>query len=104
MRLPVDTTAVRFVAAGPPEASVDFTTKAQRVDESGVPLFQVHLFAVGGGARDVISVRIAGEVKGIGELTPVKVSELVATTWSMDDRAGVSFKAAKIEPLAVRAA
>ena len=64
MRLPVDTTAVRFVAAGPPEASVDFTTKAQRVDESGVPLFQVHLFAVGGGARDVISVRVAGEPKG----------------------------------------
>jgi hypothetical protein len=32
------------------------------------------------------------------------VTEPVATTWSMDDRAGVSFKAAKIEPLQVRAA
>ena len=104
MRLPVDTTAVRFVAAGPPEASVDFSTKAQRTDDTGAPLFQVHLFAVGGGARDVISVRVAGEPKGIAELTPVKVTELVATTWSMDDRSGVSFKAAKVEALTARPA
>ena len=45
MRLPVDTTAVRFVAAGPPEASVDFSTKAQRTDDTGVSVskaFPIH--------------------------------------------------------------
>ena len=104
MRLPVDTTTVRFVAAGPPEPSIDYATKQQRTDDSGQPLFQVHLLAVGGGARDVISVRVAGEPKGIAELQPVKVTELVASTWSMDDRFGVSFRAQRIEPLATRAA
>lgn len=99
MRLPVDTTAVSFVAAGPPEPSVDFDTKAQRTDENGQALFQVHLFAVGSGARDVIVVRTVGEPKGINELTQVKVTDLVASTWQMGDRSGVSFKAAKLEPL-----
>lgn len=97
MRLPVDTAAVNFVSAGPPEPAVEFDTRAQKVDETGRPIFQVHLFAIGAGNRDVITVKIAGEPKGIGEFTPVKVTELIATTWSMGDRAGVSFKATKLE-------
>ena len=46
---------------------------------------------------------MAGEIKGIGEFTPVKVTELVATTWTMADRTGVSFRAAKVEVLNQRA-
>lgn len=65
MRLSVATIAVRSVADGPPEASLEFTTNARRVDESGVPLFRVRLFAVAGGERDVISMRVAGQPKGI---------------------------------------
>ena len=45
----------------------------------------------------MITVKVAGELKGIGEFTPVKVTDLVATTWTMDDRSGVSFRAAKVE-------
>jgi hypothetical protein len=97
MRLPIDTTAVHFVAAGIAEAAVDFDTKAPKTDESGQPLFNVHLFAVGAGGRDVITVKVAGEPKGLGEFTPVRVRELVATTWTMGDRSGVSFKAGSIE-------
>lgn len=41
---------------------------------------------------------MSGEPKGIGQFTPVKVTELVVTTWSMDTRSGVSFHAAKVEP------
>jgi hypothetical protein len=100
MRLPVDTSAVHFVAAGPPEPAVDFDTKAQKTDDSGTPIFQVHLFAVGAGGRDVVTVKVAGEPKGIAEFTPVRVTELVATTWAMGDRAGVSFRAAKVEAAA----
>ena len=36
----------------------------------------------------MITVKVAGELKGMGEFTPVKVTELVATTWAMGDRAG----------------
>ena len=49
---------------------------------------------VGAAGRDVITVKVAGDIKGVGEFTPVKVTELVATTWAMGDRAGVSFRAA----------
>jgi hypothetical protein len=97
MRLPIDTTAINFVAAGAAEPVVDFETKTQKTDESGQKLYQVHLFAVGAGGRDVITVKVVGEPKGIGEFTPVKLSELVATTWSMGDRFGVSFRASKLE-------
>lgn len=98
MRLPVDTSAVNFVTAGPPEPAVDYDTKQQRADGDGRLVFNVHLFAVGTGSRDAITVKVAGEPKGLGEFTPVRVTELVATTWTMGDRSGVSFKAAKVEP------
>ena len=97
MRLPVDTSAVSFVAAGPPEPAVDFDTKAQKTYDSGTPIFHVHLFAVDAGGRNVVTVKLAGEPKGIAEFAPVRVTELVATTGAMGDRAGVSFRAAKVE-------
>ena len=98
MRLSIDTSVMNFVAACAPEPSVNFETKAQTVDDTGRPIFQVHLFVVGAGGRDVITVKVPGEPKGIGEFTPVKLVELVATTWAMGDRSGVSFKASKVEP------
>ena len=97
MRLPVDTSAVSFVTAGPAEPAIDFDTKLQKLDDTGQPVFNVHLFSVGAGGRDVITVKVAGEPKGINQFTPVRVSELVATTWAMGDRSGVSFKATKVE-------
>jgi hypothetical protein len=106
MRLPVDTSVVNFVSAGPAEPSLDFTTKQQRTDINGVPLNRVDLFAVGdGGTKDVISVKVPGEVRGLGVFTPVKVTDLVAITWSMKDpggteRTGVSFSASKVEAIA----
>jgi hypothetical protein len=97
MRLPIDTVAVRFVTAGPAEPVLDYESRAQKVDESGQSLFSVHLFAVAPGSRDSITVKVAGEPKGLGEFTPVKVTNLMATTWETGDRHGVSFRADKIE-------
>lgn len=97
MRLPIDTTAVRFVSAGAPEVDVDFSTKAPKTDEQGRPLYKVHLVAVGAGGQDIITVRVAGEPKGVGEFTHVKVHDLIASTWQMESRFGVSFRASGIE-------
>ena len=98
MRLPVDTSVTHFVSAGPSEPVIDFDTKGQKLDPNGVALNQVHLFVVGdGGTREVITVKISGEVRGLGQFTPVRVTDLVASTWSMDNRSGVSFSASKIE-------
>ena len=49
MRLPVDTSVVSFVSAGPAEPSIDFDTKQQKTDAKGVAINQVHLFVVGDG-------------------------------------------------------
>ena len=104
MRLPVDTSVVHFVSAGPAEPNVDFDTKQQKTDANGVAINQVHLFVVGdGGTREVITVKVAGEVKGLGEFTPAKVTDLVAYTWTMGERSGVSFSASKIEVVVSRA-
>lgn len=98
MRLPIDTNAVRFASVRPGEVDVDFTTKAPKTDDQGRTLYKVHLLAVGAKDQDIITVRVAGAPKGVGELTHVKVHELVATTWEMDGRFGVSFRASGIEP------
>ena len=80
MRIPIDTVAVRFVTAGPAEPVLDYETRAPKSDESGQPLFSVHLFAVAAGSRDSITVKVAGEPKGLGEFTPVKVTNRWART------------------------
>ncbi len=102
MRIPVDVTNVRFVVAEMPEPSIEFETKAPRVDDAGQPIFQVALLAVGAGTREMLVVKVSPEPKGLTELAQVKVADLVATTWTIGDRSGVSFKASKIEPLGSR--
>ncbi len=37
MRLPVDTSVVHFVSAGPSEPVVDFDTKQHKTDANGTP-------------------------------------------------------------------
>ncbi len=74
MRLPVDTSAAGFVTAGPAEPAIDFDTKVQKIDEDGQPVFNVHLFSIGAGGRDVIIVKVPGEPKGLGQFTPVRPS------------------------------
>jgi hypothetical protein len=67
------------------------------LDENGVALFAVPLFALGSGVRDNITVKFAGDVKGLGEFTLVKVTNLLATTWEVGSNHGVSFRADRIE-------
>jgi hypothetical protein len=97
MRLPIDTQTVKFAAAGPAEPVLDFETRAPKVDENGTALFNVPLFAAGSGIKDSISVKVAGELKGLSEFTPVKVTNLIATTWEVGTNHGVSFRADRIE-------
>ena len=103
MRLPIDTQSLKFASAGPAEAILDYETRAPKLDESGTPLYGVPLFAAGGGVKDSITVKVAGEPKGLAEFTPVRVTGLVATTWEVGSNHGVSFRADRIEPLKVSA-
>jgi len=99
VKLPIDTTGMTFLAAGPPEPVLDFESKTPKVDESGAPLHSVQLVALNDGGAEVIAVKVAGQPKGVSQGTTVKVAGLVATPWSMGDRSGVSYRAEQIEPL-----
>jgi hypothetical protein len=97
MRLPIDTQHLSFIAANPPEPVIDFESKQPRTDPDGRPVFALGVVALGNEGADVLTVKVAGQPKGITQGLPVKVSGLVATTWQMGDRHGVSFRAEVIE-------
>ena len=92
MRLPIDTTSIKFAAAGPAEPVIDFATKTAKLDENAVPVFMA-----GSGIKDSIPIKVSGEVKGLSEFTLVKITNLVAQTWEVGTNHGVSFKADRIE-------
>jgi hypothetical protein len=99
MKLPVDTAAIAFLCAVEAEPVVDFETKRPRADENGEPLYLVQLIAMTDGAAEILAVKVAGlPGPGIRQGHPVKVHGLVAQPWTMADRSGVAFRAARIEP------
>jgi hypothetical protein len=99
MKLPVDTSAIAFLCAVEAEPVVDFETKRPRADENGEPLYLVQLIAMTNGAAEILAVKVPGmPSQAIRQGHPVKVHGLVAQPWTMNDRAGVAFRAARIEP------
>jgi hypothetical protein len=99
MRLPIDTSAISFLCALAPEPVVDFETRRPKADENGEPLYVVQLLVMGEESADLIAVKVPGVLSsGIRQGHPVKVHGLVAQPWTMNDRSGVAFRAARIEP------
>ena len=75
-----------------------FDTKQQRADENGEPLYVIQLIALAEGEAEILAVKVPGQPSGIRQGHPVKVHGLVAQPWTMNDRAGVAFRAARVEP------
>ena len=98
MKLPVDTSAIAFLCALEPQPVLDFETRRPRADENGEPLYVIQLIALAEGAAEILAVKVPGLPSGIRQGHPVKVSGLVAQPWSMNDRSGVAFRAARVEP------
>jgi hypothetical protein len=103
MKLPVDTSAIAFLCAVEAEPVVDFETRRPKADENGEPLYMVQLIAMTDGAAEILAVKVPGQPSGIRQGHPVKVSGLVAQPWTMADRSGVAFRAARIEPAVAQA-
>lgn len=101
MRLPIDATTITFLAVGEPEQMTEHESDKPRLDKDGQPLFVVRLVALSEGQGEVIAVRVAGTApKGLTQGTAVRCVGLTATPWSMADRAGVTYRAERIEPAA----
>jgi hypothetical protein len=98
MRLPVDTSAIAFLCALEPQPLLNFQSKEQRADENGEPLYVVQLIALAEGEAEILAIKVPGLPSGIRQGHPVKVTGLVAQPWTMNDRSGVAFRAARIEP------
>ena len=103
MKLPVDTSSIAFLCALEPQPLLAFDTKQPRADENGEPLYVIQLIALAQGEAEILAVKVAGLPSGIRQGHPVKVSGLVAQPWSMNDRAGVAFRAARVEPVVTQA-
>jgi hypothetical protein len=98
VKLPVDTSAIAFLCALESQPVLAFDTKQPRADENGEPLYVVQLIALAEGEAEILAVKVPGQPSGIRQGHPVKVHGLVAQPWTMNDRAGVAFRAARIEP------
>ena len=64
----------------------------------------MQLIALAEGEAEILAVKVPGmPSQAIRQGHPVKVTGLVAQPWSMNDRAGVAFRAARIEPAMAQA-
>ncbi len=97
MPFPVGTGPVQALFGGNVEQVTDFTTKIQKIDDSGRPLMQLGLVLLVASGPEVIKVRIPGPIAAMNIGEPVAVTDLTASPWVMDDgRSGITFRAASI--------
>lgn len=94
--LPIDTTAITFLASAPPAPVLDFQTKQPKADSNGEPLYAVQLVAMQPAGADVITVKVPGQPT-ISVGAPVRVVGLIGLPWENNGRSGVAFRATRIE-------
>ena len=106
MRLPIDTSKMHFLAAGPAEPVREFQTQRQKTDREGRAMFAVSLIVLGEEGAEVITAKLSDEPRGLAQGLPVKVTGLVASYWTMQARSGITYYAERVElaPLAKGAA
>jgi hypothetical protein len=96
----VDASELTLVVGGVEAVMRDRATGEVRKDQvTGKTMYAVHVMAIAPGeARpDQWSIRVAGEPEGVRVGSVVRVRNLVAVTWEMDDRHGLSFRADAVE-------
>jgi hypothetical protein len=101
MRFPIETSRLRFVvvATGEPlrryEEGKPREAWALRTDDDGEVLWRLPLVALGDQAGDVLRVAVPGDPR-VAEGETVTVEGLIAQTWKLDGRTGVSLRARAI--------
>src|SRR5262245_54290233 len=98
MRLPIDTSRLKFLVVAEAEPLRQYEEGkpreawAPRTDRNGEVLWGVQLVALGDGEADVIRVSLVGD-PGVTQGEMVRVDQLTAQPWDMDGRSGVAFRA-----------
>ena len=104
MRLPIDTSRLKFLVVAEAEPLRQFEegkpreSWAPRTDTNGEVLWRVQLVALGDGEAEIIRVAVPGDPK-VGQGEMVAVEGLTAQAWELPDgRSGMSFRARAIRP------
>lgn len=109
MRLPIDTTQLKFLVVAPAEPLRQYEEGkpreawAPRTDVNGEVLWRVQLVALGDGEAEIIRVAVAGDPK-VGQGEMVAVDGLTAQPWEMDGRSGTAFRAQRVRSASSRPA
>jgi hypothetical protein len=97
MRLPIDTSRLRFLVVAAAEPLLRFEegkpreSWAPRTDEHGEVLWRVQLVALGAGEAEIIRVAVPGDPQ-VAEGEMVVVEGMTAQAWEMDGRSGMAFR------------
>jgi hypothetical protein len=109
MRLPIDTSRLRFLAVAEAEPLKKYEEGkpreawGPRVDSNGEVLWGMQVVALGNGEAAVVKVSVPGDPH-VTEGEMVQVDELTAQVWERDGKSGVSFRATAIQSLKPRSA
>ena len=105
MRLPIDTSRLKFLVVAEAEPLRQFEAGkpreawAPRTDTNGEVLWRAELVALGDDGAEIIRVAVPGDPKvAHGEM--VAVDGLTAQAWELDGKSGVSFRARAIRSTA----
>jgi hypothetical protein len=107
MRLPIDTSRLKFLVVAPAEPLRQYEegkpreSWAPRTDVNGEVLWRVQLVALGDGEAEIIRVAVAGDPK-VGQGEMVAIDGLTAQAWELDGRSGMAFRAQGVHSPAAR--
>src|SRR3954447_1859231 len=97
MRLPIDTSRLKFLVVAPAEPLRQYEEGkpreawAARTDVNGEVLWRVQRVALGGAEAEIIRVAVPGDPK-VAQGEMVAVEGLTAQAWEMDGRSGMAFR------------
>src|SRR4051794_41480368 len=109
MRLPIDTSQLKFLVVAPAEPLRQYEEGkpreawAPRVDGNGEVLWRVQLVALGDGEAEIIRVSVSGD-PNVPQGEMVRVEGMTAQPWEMEGRNGIAFRALRVKPAASRTA
>jgi hypothetical protein len=107
MRLPIDTTRLKFLVVAPAEPLRQYEEGkpreawAPRTDVNGEVLWRVQLVALGDGEAEIIRVAVPGDPH-VAQGEMVAVDGLTAQAWEMDGRSGTAFRAHAVKSASSR--
>src|SRR5919106_6906893 len=109
MRLPIDTSRLKFLVVAPAEPLKQYEegkpreSWAPRTDVNGEVLWRVQLVALGDGEAEIIRVAVPGDPH-VSQGEMVRVEGMTAQAWEMEGRSGMAFRASAIGPAGPRPA